>query len=158
MTFFKKGHFWILFKTDQENLSVTCLQFKSVNEPSSISLYQRDVFRTMPNMWDGTFWENGSQLSVVNYFHKKLHPRCLIGFWIGYFISPRRISVLWIKSGKIPDIWIWYVSQQLSTSNFRMTSYTFRGGVSSFLVLVCAYLESFISYGALKKHFLWDRL
>ena len=122
MTFFKKGYFWILFKTDQENLSVTWLQFKSVNEPSSISLYQRDVFRAMPSMWDGTFWENGSQLSVVNYFHKKLHPRCLIGVWIGYSISPRRISVLWIKSGKIPDIWIWYQHCISTTFYFKLSS------------------------------------
>ena len=39
----------------------------------------RRVFRNLSNMYGGVVVENSEQLSVVNYFRKKLHHRCLTG-------------------------------------------------------------------------------
>ena len=38
-----------------------------------------DVPKTLSNICDGTFGDNSLQFSAVNYFHKKLHHRCLTG-------------------------------------------------------------------------------
>ena len=43
----------------------------------------RDVFRTQSNSLDWVFCGNNSRwLWAINYFCKKLHLRCLTGFWI----------------------------------------------------------------------------
>ena len=45
----------------------------------------RGVFKTLPKIWNEIYWcfqgyEKRSK--AVNYFRKKLHLRCLSGFWI----------------------------------------------------------------------------
>ena len=37
-------------------------------------------FKIQPNIWDGVFYE--MELSAINCFRKRLHLKCLIGFWI----------------------------------------------------------------------------
>ena len=51
-----------------------------VREP--ITYTERGVSRTLWSIKDGDFYENSQPLPPVNYFHKKLHLRCLIGSWI----------------------------------------------------------------------------
>ena len=44
----------------------------------SKSIYDRVVFRTLTNIYDGEFYEN----KAFNYFFKTLHRRYLTRFWI----------------------------------------------------------------------------
>ena len=39
-------------------------------------------FKTRSSIYDGDFCDNSKRFSVVNYFHKKHHFRCLTGFWM----------------------------------------------------------------------------
>ena len=42
----------------------------------------RSIFRTLSNIQDGGFYKISYWLFVFDYFCKKLHLRCLTGFWI----------------------------------------------------------------------------
>ena len=61
----------------------------------------RGVFRTLPNIKDGTFCENSDWLKACNYFWKKLHFRC---FWMLLWFLRLTLDVLvrWIPSEKCP--------------------------------------------------------
>ena len=37
------------------------------------------LFRTLLNIYDGAFCENGERLKAISYFHEKLHQRSLAG-------------------------------------------------------------------------------
>ena len=64
------------WKLNQASVKAVHKTFKNVRDSD------QGVFRTLSDILDGAFYENSERLRSVNYFHKTLHVRGLIGFSI----------------------------------------------------------------------------
>ena len=65
-----------------------CIIIQCNIEPGWVRIISRSTFRTQLNSKDETFPKNNWRLYTVKYFCKKLHFRCLTGFWI-------RLCIFW---------------------------------------------------------------
>ena len=52
--------------------------------PSNLLYIQQSLFQNIIKRLRWSFFKNSQQFSLVNYFCKKLHLRCLTGFWIWF--------------------------------------------------------------------------
>ena len=65
---------------DTKKIIIGIQSFSSKLYEIIIGFGSRGVFRTQSNTYEGAFCENSRQISVVNYFCKKLHLSCFIEF------------------------------------------------------------------------------
>ena len=113
-----------------------------------------------------SFCKNCSRPLVVDYFHKKLHLRCLTGFWIHLFLFPYyQYRFKWFKNWILPINLKWFFSlMTLSTvkSSIRQSkeSQIFKLYKQNLFLTVCFYHVTLdnLSGVRLQTKWLWVRI
>ena len=90
------------------------------------------IIRTLSNLWDGAFCEISWRLKAAKYFRKKIHLKCMTGFWIlcnwtrtqNHLVLKRTLNHLakvakWL-SVRLKTKWFWF-RVQLQSLNLKIT-------------------------------------